>query len=48
MFNINTFGVDAVTVMSNSVDDGVCQRAGIPSRLVIPFLELILGAENRG
>lgn len=47
MFGINICNVDAITVMGNTVNDCICQWAVIPTQLVVPFLELILGAENR-
>ena len=37
----------SVTVMSNTVNDRICQRTVITAELVIPFLEFILRAENR-
>jgi hypothetical protein len=48
MLSINACDVDTITGMSDTVNDSVCQRTGIPAKLVIPFFELILGAENRG
>ena len=42
MFSINTCDVDAITVMSYSVDDCVSKRTGITTKLIIPFLEFIL------
>lgn len=47
MFGINTCDVDAIAVMGNAVNDCICQRTIITTQLVVPFLELILGAENR-
>lgn len=47
MFGINACDVDAITVMSDAVNDCICQRTVITAELVIPFLEFILGAENR-
>lgn len=47
MFGINACNVDTITVMSNAVNDCICQRTIITTQLVVPFLELILGAENR-
>ena len=47
MFGINTCDVDAIAVMGNTVNDCICQRTVITTQLVIPLLELILGAEDR-
>ena len=47
MISINTCDVDAVAVMNYSVNNCVSKRAVITAELVIPFLEIILGAENR-
>ena len=46
MFGINACNVDTITVMSNAVNDCICQRTIITTQLVVPFLELILGAKN--
>ena len=47
MFGINACDVDAIAVMSDAVDDCICQRTVITTQLVISLLEFILGAENR-
>ena len=47
MFSINARDIYSVTVMGNTVNDCICQRTVITTELVIPFLEFILGAENR-
>ncbi len=47
MFSIYACDIYSVTVMSNTVNDGICQRTIIASELVITFREFILGAENR-
>lgn len=47
MFGINACDIDTITVMSDAVNDCVSKRTGITAELVIPFLEFILGSENR-
>ena len=47
MFSIYACDIYSVTVMSNTVNDRICQRTVITTELVILFLEFILGAENR-
>ena len=42
MFGINACNVDTITVMSNAVNDCICQRTIITTQLVVPFLELIV------
>ena len=48
MSSINACDIDTVTIVSDAVNDCICQRTVITAKLVIPILELILGAENRG
>lgn len=47
MFSINACDIYSIAVVGNTVNDCICQWAVIPTQLVVPFLELILGAENR-
>ena len=44
MFGINACDVNAIAVMSDVVDDCICQRTVIVTHLVIPLLEFIPGA----
>ena len=47
MFSINACDIYPVAIMSNAVNDCICQRTIITTKLIIPFLEFILGTENR-
>ena len=48
MLCINTYDVDMVAVMSNTVNDRICQRTGVSAKLVVPFFKTILRAKDRG
>ncbi len=48
MLCINTCDVDMVAVMSNTVNDRICQRTGVSTKLVIPFFKTILRTKDRG
>ena len=48
MLCINTCDVDTVAVMSNTVNNRICQRTGVSTKLVIPFFKTILRTKDRG
>lgn len=48
MLCINTCDVDTVAVMSNTVNDRICQRTGVSTKLVISFFKTILRTKDRG
>ena len=47
MFSINACDIYSIAVVGNTVNDCICQRTVTTAELLIPFLECILGTENR-
>lgn len=47
MVGVNTFNVDTIAVMGDAIDNRICQRTGITTKLVVSFFEFILGTKNR-
>ncbi len=46
MVSINTCDVDEVTVMSNAINDCICQWTCITTKLVVPVLKFVLRTED--
>ena len=47
MLSINACDIDPVAIMCDSINDRIGQWTVVSAKLIIPFFEYILGAENR-
>jgi hypothetical protein len=47
MLSINACDIDPVAVMCDSINDRISQWTVITTKLIIPFFETVLRAENR-